>query len=346
MTAGWRRVYRRPRDWNTSGLAATKHHEHSPSSWVVGLPDVRYQVFVSSTYADLREERQAVIQALLEIDCIPAGMELFPAANEEQFSFIKRVVDLSDYYVLIIGGRYGSITSEGISYTELEYDYALETGKPVCAFVHSDPGSIIQAKTETTEALALKLEAFREKVRGGRLVKMWKNSEELPGKVAIALNHAIKNYPSPGWIRGNQGVSIDMYKDLEELRRENEALRKVKGGSSKSQIISSQFIPVTFRRVDAPDITQLNNISIEDCIRLVPTRQAEKTLSNRMFAEMVGEHLFGFADAIDYTMTDRSLDDLIFVLDQTGLAVPYEGYLAFTTKFRRNKLKLDFGIEA
>ncbi|MDP3315183.1 MAG: DUF4062 domain-containing protein, partial [Devosia sp.] len=146
------------------------------------MTDVRYQVFVSSTYADLRDERQAVIQALLEIDCIPAGMELFPAANEEQFSFIKRVVDLSDYYVLIIGGRYGSITSEGISYTELEYDYALETGKPVCAFVHADPGSIAQAKTDTTEALAAKLEAFREKVKGHRLARMWRNSDELPGK--------------------------------------------------------------------------------------------------------------------------------------------------------------------
>lgn len=44
----------------------------------------RYQVFVSSTYADLKEERQHVLQALMEMDCIPAGMELFPAADEEQ----------------------------------------------------------------------------------------------------------------------------------------------------------------------------------------------------------------------------------------------------------------------
>ena len=43
----------------------------------------RYQIFVSSTFADLQEERQQVIQALMEMDCIPAGMELFPAADEE-----------------------------------------------------------------------------------------------------------------------------------------------------------------------------------------------------------------------------------------------------------------------
>lgn len=45
--------------------------------------DKRYQVFISSTYVDLQEERQSVLQTLMEMDCIPAGMELFPAADEE-----------------------------------------------------------------------------------------------------------------------------------------------------------------------------------------------------------------------------------------------------------------------
>jgi hypothetical protein len=40
--------------------------------------DRRYHVFVSSTYEDLREERREVMQALLALDCIPTGMELFP----------------------------------------------------------------------------------------------------------------------------------------------------------------------------------------------------------------------------------------------------------------------------
>ena len=52
--------------------------------------DKRYQVFVSSTYEDLQEERQQVMQALLELDCIPSGMELFPAANDDQWTLIKK----------------------------------------------------------------------------------------------------------------------------------------------------------------------------------------------------------------------------------------------------------------
>ena len=50
--------------------------------------DRKFQVFVSSTYEDLQQERQEIMHALLELDCIPSGMELFPAANEDQWSLI------------------------------------------------------------------------------------------------------------------------------------------------------------------------------------------------------------------------------------------------------------------
>ena len=84
----------------------------------------KYQVFISSTYTDLIEERKKMQEILLMADCIPAGMEAFVATNDEQFNVIKKVIDLCDYYVLIIGGRYGSVNEKtGLSYTEMEYDY-------------------------------------------------------------------------------------------------------------------------------------------------------------------------------------------------------------------------------
>src|ERR1043165_6097881 len=102
--------------------------------------DKRYQVFVSSTFADLKDERGRVIQTLMEMDCIPAGMELFPAADEDQLEFIKRVIDDCDYYVVIVGGRYGTTnTSDGLSYTEKEYEYAVERGLKVVALLHETP---------------------------------------------------------------------------------------------------------------------------------------------------------------------------------------------------------------
>ena len=140
----------------------------------------RYQVFLSSTYVDLVDERQKVFNALMKMDCIPAGMELFPAADEEQFEFIKKVIDDSDYYVLIIGGRYGSLTASGISYTEKEYDYAVSKGIRVLSFIHDSPDDLSIGKSDVDASLRQKLGDFKSKVTNGRLVEKWKNTDLLP----------------------------------------------------------------------------------------------------------------------------------------------------------------------
>ena len=91
----------------------------------------KLQVFVSSTYTDLIEERQAAVEAILDAGHIPAGMELFKAGNESQLKTIYKWIDQSDVYMLILGGRYGSIENKtGKSYTQLEYEYALSKGIP------------------------------------------------------------------------------------------------------------------------------------------------------------------------------------------------------------------------
>lgn len=188
--------------------------------------DKRYQVFVSSTYADLKEERLHVIQALMEMDCIPAGMELFPAADEEQWEFIKRVIDDCDYYLLIIGGRYGSTTDDGISYTEKEFDYAVDNGLKVLALIHGQPDNIPFGKSEKDEILRNKLFNFRDKVMDGRLVKFWTTASELPGLVALSMTKTIKMYPAIGWVRANNVANEDILIELNELRKENSALQK------------------------------------------------------------------------------------------------------------------------
>lgn len=88
------------------------------------MAEKRYQVFVSSTFRDLEKERWEAVKALMTMDCIVAGMESFPAVDEEQFEYIKEIIDDCDYYVLILGGRYGSLAPDGVGYTEKEYDYA------------------------------------------------------------------------------------------------------------------------------------------------------------------------------------------------------------------------------
>ncbi len=187
--------------------------------------DKRYQVFVSSTYADLREERQRVIQTVIKMDCIPAGMELFPAVDEEQFQFIKRVIDDCDYYLLIVGGRYGSTTAEGISYTEKEFDYAISRGLRVIALVHENPDAIPLGKSEKEPALRARLQAFREKVCTDRLVQFWESAEDLPGLVALGLANTMKVFPAVGWVRANKAASEDLLIEINGLRKQNADFR-------------------------------------------------------------------------------------------------------------------------
>lgn len=186
----------------------------------------RYQVFVSSTYADLKDERQSVIQALMEMDCIPAGMELFPASDEEQWLFIKRIIDDCDYYLLLIGGRYGSTTSDGISYTEKEFDYAVSNGLKVVALIHGEPDNIPFGKSEQDPHLREQLEMFKQKVMTERLVKFWKFTGELPGLVALSLSKTIKTYPAVGWVRGGSVPSETLLLELNELRKQNAELQQ------------------------------------------------------------------------------------------------------------------------
>ncbi|WGL51596.1 DUF4062 domain-containing protein [Nocardioides sp. BP30] len=177
----------------------------------------REQVFVSSTYLDLQEERQAVIQTLLEADCLPAGMELFPASDSDKWDLIRAVIDDSDYYVVVVGGRYGSLDDDGLSFTEKEFDYAVETKTPVMGFIHSDAGAIAAGKTDLEPELRKKLEAFRTKVEQ-RMVKYWTSPEELAGAVAVSLIKTRKSHPAIGWVRGDNAMSPEVETEIAQLR--------------------------------------------------------------------------------------------------------------------------------
>lgn len=190
------------------------------------VPQKKYQVFVSSTFRDLVEERQDAIRNILDLKHIPAGMELFPASDTDQLSYIKKVIDECDYYLLIMGGRYGSMDSDGISFTEREYDYAVATGKFVVAFVHSDPTSIPLGKSDTAPEVASALSAFREKVMSGRLVKQWKDRRELEGLVLKSLIHAFNEFPQVGWIRGDSAANEATLEQSNRIIQENLELRQ------------------------------------------------------------------------------------------------------------------------
>lgn len=179
--------------------------------------EVKHQVFVSSTYRDLEDERRSVIHALLELDCIPAGMELFPATDEDAWSLIKEVIDGCDYYILVVAGKYGSIGPHGISYTEMEFDYAVAQGKPIISFLHENLELLPAAKCEKTESMQEKLTKLRDKAKA-RHCKFWSSPEDLGGKVSRSLVQLRKRHPSSGWVPGKFAATEVMLREMQELR--------------------------------------------------------------------------------------------------------------------------------
>ena len=167
---------------------------------------IRYQVFVSSTYDDLRAERQQATQAILEAGYFPSGMELFPATDDTQWELIKRVIEESDYYVVILGGKYGSIGPAGLSYTEMEYDYAVSNNLPVLGFVRSNIENVPSKFVETDSEKLVKMEAFRAKVMS-RTCRKFSDPLELGMAVMKSLMHETRVRPRIGWVRADQARS-------------------------------------------------------------------------------------------------------------------------------------------
>lgn len=201
------------------------------------MDNKRYQIFISSTFSDLIEERDKVTQAVLKLGHFPAGMELFPAAGVPPINVIKDVIKNCDYYLLILAARYGSTYRDGRSFTEVEYDYAVEQGIPVFAFLHNNIKSIPSGKTDENDEKREKLQQFREKVeKSGIMVNYWDNANDLQAKVATSLPAAIKYQPREGWVRADAKVSGLEKEEFDKLKEEIGSLKR--GNSQLQQKVS------------------------------------------------------------------------------------------------------------
>lgn len=185
-------------------------------------PSKIFKVFVSSTYEDLREERAEVQKSLLKLNCLPVGMELFPAADAETWEFIKEQIDDSDYYVLLIAGRYGSLAPDGISFTEKEFDYARSRNKPSIAFLHADRNQIPSGKIERDPSRLSLLDLFISKVKQ-RPIQTFRTPHDLATEVVTSFVDLMRRKPAIGYVRADNAADYKKYSDALE---ENEALRK------------------------------------------------------------------------------------------------------------------------
>ncbi|WP_441235506.1 DUF4062 domain-containing protein [Bradyrhizobium sp. 930_D9_N1_4] len=274
-------------------------------------PQVRYQVFVSSTYEDLRAERQQATQAILEAGCFPSGMELFPASDDTQWELIKRVIEESDYYIVIVAGRYGSVGPEGASFTEMEYDYAVANGIPVLGFVHDNVGQIPLNSTEKTDKGRKQLEAFRRKVMS-RTCRKYSTPAELGMAVMKSLMAEARIRPRIGWVRADQARSEDdvlrerrLSDELETAKvRINELAREIRDRAVLGDEVSEDMlaqgddaceVTITFQSQDKKLVCENINLTWDEVFKVIgPT----------LYGYIVGKR-DGYNDAGTYPFQDN-----------------------------------------
>jgi len=207
-------------------LGTVKIYEES-----VDMKKRKFSIFISSTYEDLKEERQALMGVALENNFIPVGMEQFHAAPTSQWNVITKMIDECDFYLLIIGGRYGSIDEDtGISYTEKEYNYAKTKGLPVLVLI-KESSVITESEQDVGDKKYDKymkmrmLEEFRNRVKNdGNTVDFFTDLNSLKYKASPTFSNAI-NYvdDNAGWVRYRDVADI-INEKVEERNRANTEL--------------------------------------------------------------------------------------------------------------------------
>ncbi len=273
-----------------------------------------YQVFVSSTYRDLREERTAVMDMLLKADCLPAGMELFPASDDTQWKVIKRVIDQSDYYVVIIAGKYGS-EYRGKSYTQREYEYAVSKKKKLIALLHKDIDCLPVSKCEKTEKKQKKLHEFRE-IAQKRLCDYWITKEELTASLLHSITNLKSQYPQDGWIRATKyNLSKLSEKRNKNLIKQNKTLKEklakikqieVREKNEPVLIHDGKIKDVVSKRID--DIDERINILFPDKV-YSPRHPDNKPFSSQLLINSLSS--MGMPLNVSLEVVDSSIPEII-----------------------------------
>jgi hypothetical protein len=173
------------------------------------MTERKYQVFISSTFTDLQDERRSIMEVILAMGHIPAGMELFSAGNQEQWELIKERIEECDYYIVVIAQRYGLVTTEGISYTRKEYEFARQIGIPVAGFILHPDTAERWPRHKCDPEQEPKLEDFKRLVQT-LPVEYWTDAGDLKARCAVALPKLIRRNPRAGWVSGDQALDAGL----------------------------------------------------------------------------------------------------------------------------------------
>ncbi|MGE4319210.1 MAG: DUF4062 domain-containing protein [Deferribacterales bacterium] len=224
----------------------------SVMNWMVIDMNKLHQVFLSSTFSDLKDVRLNVIDGLMKAGYYPKCMEYFPASGSSQEKYISSAIDNSDIIIFLLNNRYGTeIESlDSISYTHFEYLYAAEKNKQILCFIDKD----VTHDNKESEQQKEKLGRLKEKILEEKLCKIvefkYINHSDLTVQVLASLTQSIDECQTC-WVKGSSKMDLKdsyMFKSLLESSGEHNGnfeiptQRIMRILSSKREFTFNEFI--------------------------------------------------------------------------------------------------------
>ena len=185
----------------------------------------RYQVFISTTYPDMQSARQALMLPLLDLGMAPMSMDLHSAETNNLMPVVQRMIDDCDYFVILLGGRYGTLSPLGLSYTHREYIFAATKRKPIVTFIHDQPFNLPAQAREDSREGQVRRDDFARLLENKTLAFRWRDERELSEQVAKVMPDVMRQHPAAGWVKSGS-VEKSAGGETERLRRRVAELEK------------------------------------------------------------------------------------------------------------------------
>ena len=160
--------------------------------------DTRYQIFISSSGADMQLERMMLSQTLVGMGFFAWGLEQRTPLTT---TLARRQIDECDYVILLLGSQYGEQSVSGESYQSVEYKYARSQRKPIIVLMHEQPNLRDAYLQETHSLLKEKYLDFRKQLQqSADHIFYFKSSRDMELAVRLNMPLVIDQQMGKGWI--------------------------------------------------------------------------------------------------------------------------------------------------
>lgn len=176
--------------------------------------DKRYQVFISTSGAEMQPERIILSQTLVGMGFFSWGLEQRTPLNT---AFARRQIDDCDYVVILLGSQYGEQSVSGVGYMHLEYIYAVTKQKLIIVFMHEDPASRDPSLHDTKPELQEKFKEFRQLLQQeADQVFCYRTLRDLEMAVRLNMPQMLERYPVSGWVRPQNTQAL--HDEIDQLK--------------------------------------------------------------------------------------------------------------------------------